>query len=429
VIYATIDGFDPGTLLDAPGSLDHADLFRARGWRPVHERSELDRWMLAELSATAAAVVERMDAFDHFAAAGRISALVEATSNWFVRRSRDRFWASGRADGGPDTDPDKLDAYWTLYETLLGVARLAAPFVPFVTEAMWRNLAAKPFGGKVAESVHLADYPAGEAALLDELLVRRMGLIRDVSSLGRAARAGARLKVRQPLSKVEVILGQGVDPADVAWLESHAELVCDELNVRQFEICRDPDRYITRTVAPDLKRLGPKLGKLLPQARQALEKGDAAALLAALDRDGRIELALPGGTALIEREDVLVRTTAREGWAAAEGPRAVVVIAAELTPELVAEGLAREVIHAVQTARKNRDLEFTDRIGLVLATDAAELRAALERHRDNIASETLADRIEITSAAGTTPDDEALDVDGHALALRLTPLGGPGSRS
>ena len=122
----------------------------------------------------------------------------------------------------------------------------------------------------------------------------------------------------------------------------------------RFEICRDPDRYITRTVAPDLKRLGPKLGKLLPQARQALEKGDAAALLAALDRDGRIELALPGGTALIEREDVLVRTTAREGWAAAEGPRAVVVIAAELTPELVAEGLAREVIHAVQTARKNR---------------------------------------------------------------------------
>ena len=112
VIYANIDGFDPAAFLDEPGDLDHADLSRSRGWRPVSERSELDRWMLAELSATSAAVVERMDSFDHFAAAGRISALVEASSNWFVRRSRDRFWSPGRADGGPGTDRDKLDAYF-----------------------------------------------------------------------------------------------------------------------------------------------------------------------------------------------------------------------------------------------------------------------------------------------------------------------------
>ena len=423
VIYANIDGFDPAAFLDEPGDLDHADLSRARGWRPVSERSELDRWMLAELSATAAAVVERMDAFDHFAAAGRISALVEASSNWFVRRSRDRFWGPGRADGGPQTDPDKLDAYWTLYETLLGITRLAAPFVPFVTETIWRNLAVGPFGGRVAESVHLADYPTGDAALLDEALVRRMALLRDVSSLGRAARAGAKLKVRQPLSKVEVILGAGVDAADADWLDSHADLVCDELNVKQFERCREPDRYITRTLQPDLKKLGPKLGKLLPQARAALEKGDAAAFLAALDRDGRIELSLPGGTAAIDREDVLVRTTAREGWAAAEGPQAVVVIASELTPELVAEGFAREVIHAVQTARKNLDLEFTDRIDLDLGTESAELRTALERHADWIASETLADRVTWRAVAD---GGETLDIDGHPLALSVTPRGSRG---
>ncbi len=425
VIYATIDGFDPAALLDAPGGLDHADLSGARGWRPVAERCELDRWMLAELSATAAAVVERMDAFDHFAAAGRISALVEGLSNWFVRRSRDRFWGPGRADGGPDTSPDKLDAYWTLWETLLGIARLAAPFVPFVTEAMWRNLAARPFGAAVAESVHLTDYPTGDAALLDADLVRRMALVRDVASLGRAARAGAKLKVRQPLSKVEVILGGGVEPADAAWLEAHAELVCDELNVKHFEICREPDRYITRSLLPDLKKLGPKLGKLLPQARQALEKGDAVALLSALERDGRVELALPGGTAVVEREDVIVRTTAREGWAAAEGPRAVVVIAAELTPQLVAEGLAREVIHAVQTARKNLDLEFTDRIDLALASPSAELRAALEEHRGGIAAETLAERLTILDGSGT---GETLDVDGHPLSIAVAVAGGPGSR-
>ena len=334
VIYANIDGFDPGTLLDEPGSLDHADLAKARGWRPVSKRSELDRWMLAELSATASGVVERMDAFDHFAAAGMISSLVDGVSNWFVRRSRDRFWGAGRADS-PQGNPDKLDAYWTLYETLLGVARLAAPFVPFVTETIWRNLAVGRFGDKVAESIHLTDYPQGAPGLLDADLVRRMTLVREVASLGRAARSSAKLKVRQPLSKVEVILAD-TSPDDAAWLAAHADLVCDELNVKQFEICREPDRYITRSVLPDLKKLGPRLGKLLPQARDALTKADAQTLLTGFARDGRVELALPGGTATVERDDVLIRTTPREGWAAAEGTQAVVVVAAGLTPELIA---------------------------------------------------------------------------------------------
>jgi isoleucyl-tRNA synthetase len=423
VIYANIDGFDPSSRLDAPGALDHADLAGARGWRPVSERCELDRWMLAELSATAAGVVEKMDAFDHFAAAGLISALVDGVSNWFVRRSRDRFWGEGRADG-PAALPDKLDAYWTLYETLLGVARLAAPFVPFMAETIWRNLAVGPFGNAVAESVHLGEYPVGDPALLDAALVRRMTLVRDVASLGRAARSSAKLKVRQPLSKVEVILADAA-PDDADWLASHADLVCDELNVKQFEICREPDRYITRSILPDLKKLGPRLGKLLPQARDALLKADAAALLAAFARDGRVELSLPGGTATVERDDVLIKTTAREGWAAAEGPRAVVVIASELTPELVAEGLAREVVHAVQTARKSLDLEFTDHIELAFETDSSDLRSALEQHRESIAGETLADALRFGAGpAGSTA--ESIDVDGHPLTIHLLPLRRPG---
>jgi len=157
VIYARIDGFDPAALLPAQGSLDHADLSRASGWRPVAERGELDRWMLSELHATATAMVERLDRYDHFGAAA-VSAFVDAVSNWYVRRSRDRFWAAGKADLGPDSNRDKLDAYWTLYETLLTITRLAAPFVPFVTEAMWRNLAVAPFGTAVPESMHLTDY-------------------------------------------------------------------------------------------------------------------------------------------------------------------------------------------------------------------------------------------------------------------------------
>lgn len=423
VIYARIDGFDPAGLLAEPGQLDHADLARARGWRPAAERGELDRWMLSELHATAAAMVERLDAYDHFAAAGELSKLVDAVSNWFVRRSRDRFWGAGRADGGPETDPDKLDAYWTLYETLLVIARLAAPFVPFVSEAIWRNLAVACFGGRVPESVHLTDYPEGDAALVDRDLVRRMTLVRDVASLGRAARAAEKLKVRQPLSKVEVVLA---DPAagDEDWLADHADLVCDELNVKQFEICREPDRYIERTILPDLKKLGPRLGKDLPQVKQALATADAAALLRSIHDTGRARLPLAGGgEAVLEEGDVLVRTTAKPGWAAAEGPRAVVVVAKELTPALVAEGLVREVVHAVQTRRKALDLEFTARITLEFATPSAELRAALEAHLDYVAAETLAASATVALAAGA--GGEVIDLDGHPLAITVTPAAAP----
>ncbi|MBU6221888.1 MAG: isoleucine--tRNA ligase [Planctomycetes bacterium] len=420
VIYARIDGFDPGALLAEPGMLDHADLAKARGWRSVGDRSELDRWMLSELNATAADMTARMDAYDHFGAAQRLSSLVDAVSNWFVRRSRDRFWAAGRADGGPDTNAEKLDAYWTLYETLVTVAKLAAPFVPFTTEAIWQNLAGSAFAGKAPESVHLTDYPGGDPTLVDGDLVRRMAVVRDIASLGRAARATEKLKVRQPLSKVEVIPADA-RPDDVAWLQAHADLVCDELNVKQFEVCGDPDRYITRQVLPDLKKLGPKLGKDLPRARDALAKVDAGVLLASLTRDGRAEVPLAGGgTAVVDKDDVLVRTTAKPGWAAAESPRAVVVIAKELTPDLVAEGLAREVVHVIQTQRKSLDLDFTDRIAVVFATESADLRAAIERHLDSIESETLATSVHFgPPPAGAEPHE----IDGHPLAISVAKAG------
>ncbi len=421
VIYARIDGFDPGAALDAPGCLDHADLARARGWRAPSARSELDRWMLSELHATAASMVERLDAFDHFAAAGELSRLVDAVSNWFVRRSRDRFWASGRADTSPEANAEKLDAYWTLYETLLVVTRLAAPFVPFISEAIWRNLAVGVFGGKVAESVHLTDYPEGDERLVDRDLVRRMALVRDVASLGRAARAAAKLKVRQPLAKVEVILADST-PGDEPWLAAHADLVCDELNVKQFEICREPERYIERSMLPDLKKLGPRLGRDLPKVRQALATADATAILASIQLTGRAALPLPGGgEVMLEEGDVIVRTTAKPGWAAAEGPRAVVVVASEVTPELVAEGLVREVVHAVQTRRKALDLEFTDRVDLAFATPSAELHAAIQAHLKFIVAETLA---VTATVAGDGVSGKAIDIDGHELVVDVTPRAG-----
>ncbi len=179
VIYASIDGFDPSELLS--GNLDQfapRELAQAKTYRPVAERAELDRWILGELNATLAAVIEHMDAYDNFAACGRITTFVDALSNWYVRRSRDRFWSEDK------TSPDKLDAYWTLYECLLTTAKMAAPFVPFISEEIWRNLAVAGAGKAVRQSVHLCDFPEPDAAVIDEALSERMSLVREIVSLG-----------------------------------------------------------------------------------------------------------------------------------------------------------------------------------------------------------------------------------------------------
>ena len=374
VIYANIDGFDPAATLagDVGPARRPTMLAGGQGYRPVAERSELDRWILSELHRDRAAVVERMDAYDNFAACRRLTEFVDALSNWYVRRSRDRFWS------GDKQSADKLDAYWTLYECLLTTCKLIAPFVPFLAEAIWQNLAVAAFGGEVPESVHLCDYPAGRrGAGRSTTSSRRMALVREIVSLGRAARAAEKLKVRQPLSQGR---GDPGRPGRRRGLAGGARR--SRLRRAQRQAVRDLPRarpVHQLHVLPDLKRLGPRLGKDLPRLQQALAAADAAAILAAIHDAGQATLPLAGGgEVMLEEGDVIVRTTAKPGWAAAEGPRAVVVVANELTPDLVAEGLVREVVHAVQTRRKTLDLEFTDRIELAFATPSAELRAALE---------------------------------------------------
>ncbi len=230
----------------------------AKAYRPISSRSELDRWVMSELHRTAATIIENMDAYDNYGACTAITAFVDALSNWYVRRSRDRFWSSDKQD------PDKLDAYWTLYECLLTTAKLVAPFTPFLAEELWQNLAVVPFGSKTMESVHLCDYPTGDPAVINEKLSVQMNLVREIASLGRAARMNAKLKVRQPLAKVEVILA---DAAQEAWLCEHDALIRDELNVKKVEFTTKADQYIDYSVLPDLKKLGPKIGKRLPALR------------------------------------------------------------------------------------------------------------------------------------------------------------------
>jgi isoleucyl-tRNA synthetase len=370
-IYANIDGFDPASRLKSAGKslqLTSADLSTADGYRPIGERSELDRWLLSELNRTLAAVVEQMDAYDNFEACKRINEFVDGLSNWYVRRSRDRFWASMDAAH----QADKLDAYWTLYEGLLTTAKTIAPFTPFLAETMWRNLAGV-LGDRAAESVHLCDYPTGDKTAVDELLSARMRLLREIASLGLSARMANKLKVRQPLAKVEVILS---DATHQAWLEEHDELLRDELNVEAIDYAKDATKYITYQVQPNFKRLGPRLGKLLPACKEALGKADGGQLLAQMTAAGKVTLSLAGETVELDSEDIQVRLLAKEGWAAAQGSGCVVVLSTEITRDLRLKGIARDIIRGIADLRKRESFGYTDKIETCLESDDPEVLIA-----------------------------------------------------
>jgi isoleucyl-tRNA synthetase len=442
VIYANIDGFDPGEGFRVQGSgfsegesasLAACVFASSPTYRPVKDRSELDRWILSELNRTAAVVVERMDAYDNFGACGQITEFVDALSNWYVRRSRDRFWAADKRA------VEKLDAYWTLYECLVTTAKIVAPFVPFLAETLWQNLAGVfekgtgsepqprrsgklesrevpvPFlnSGAVAESVHLCDFPTGDLTVVDETLSARMNLVREISSLGRNARGAASLKVRQPLAKVEVVLA---DTTHEKWLEEHADLIAEELNVKSVEFTTHGEQYIEYSVVPNFKRLGPRLGKNMPAAKQLLAEVDAAKLLGELKSTGKAALKFPDGSSIeLDNDDVEVRLQAKPGWAAAQGKGCVVVLATELTPELIAEGLARDVVRLIQDQRKDMGCQYTDRIKVGLVTKSPTLIGAIENHYDYIAKETLATDIVDEPLAKITPT--VATVGGDELTL------------
>ena len=406
VIYANIDGFDPaGALSGEAGQLTPDVLAAAEGYRPIADRAEIDRWILSELHRTAGSVTEAMDAYDNYGACARLNEFVDALSNWYVRSCRDRFWAG-------EMTADKADAYWTLYECLATTCKLIAPFTPFLAEELWQNLVVEPLGDRVAESVHLCDFPQPDAAVVDETLSERMALAREIVSLGRSARMGAKLKVRQPLGRVETIL---VDDAHREWLEQHETLICDELNVKQAAIAEDPDQYITYTVLPNMKRLGPRLGKGLPALRKILAASDGGKLLAELEAKGELVFELPTGPATLDKNDIQIRLQAKEGWSAAQGKQCVVVLATELTDELIAEGHARELVRAIQDRRKDIDCEYTDRIVVGLVTDSEALRSAAEQFTDYIQGETLASRFGFEPVAGA----EAVELEPAGFGLTL----------
>ena len=392
-VNAEADGFDPSTATGVDENASPASLASAPKYRPAGERSELDRWVLSELNQTIEVVVQRMDALDNYNACQAITSLLDGLSNWFVRRSRARFWSSDKAS------QDKHDAFWTLYECMLELTKMIAPFTPFIAETLWKKLT-EPFGSSVLKSVHLCDYPSPNADCIDQDLAESMKLLREIASLGRAARAAEKLKVRLPLSKVEVVLS---DDSQIAWLQSHVELIREELNVKAVDYTTDGGDYVQYTIVPNFKRLGPKVGKQVPDVKKALAAADGNELLVQLQSTGKVSIELPSGALELDNEDIEIRLQAREGWAAAQGAGCVVVLNTEVTDELRREGIAKDVIRSIQSQRKELDCEYTQRIEIGIVTEDAEVTKAIQEHQSFIANETLADNLVLGTIEGVDP--------------------------
>ena len=346
----------------------------------------LDRWALSRSTGTAQVVAERLDAFDTTLAGRAIADLVEDLSNWYVRRSRRRFW-----DGDPA-------AFATLRSCLLMVARLLAPFCPFIADAIYDNL-----DGSLA-SVHLCDFPglgraADEVTSRDPELEEAMSLARETVRLGLGARGKAKIKVRQPLAEA-VVVARGREREAI---ESLAEIVRDELNVRSVRFVAAAEELGSYEVKANYRALGPLFGKNMPLAAEAIAALDPARIAAALggpDGDGgQIGITVGGREHTLSAEDVILTLRAPEGYSVErEGAHAVALDLA-IDDELRREGHAREVVHAVQNARKNAGLAVEDRIELLLEADDA-LASAVEAHRDYVAGETLAVELRAGNAAG-----------------------------
>jgi isoleucyl-tRNA synthetase len=409
-IYAEIDGFQgPSDITGPLHQLNSSELAQSKSYRPISQRGELDRWMMSELAATCKDAVERMDRYDSYGACQSINALVDALSNWYVRRSRSRYWASDKQA------TDKIDAYWTLYESLIVIAKLIAPFTPFLAEALWKHLKGDLKG--VCESVHLCDYPDGSFANTDATLNTRMALLREIASLGRSARMEAKLKVRQPLSLVEVTLA---DDSHIEWLKMHDDIVREELNIEEIHYASGASPFVEYSVQPNFRKLGPRVGPLLPKVKQALGKASGAELLEQMTQKGVITLELDGTKLELDSEDIQVRMTAKVGWAAAQGKQCVVALNTELTEALVRKGIAKDTIRLIQDMRKKRQCNFTDRIEVVLLSNETAIREAILENQDFICSETLAVRLSMEIISSEV-ELETVELADSTVQLGLKP--------
>ena len=383
--YARLDGFDPTTSQPVP----------------LADRTLLDRWLISQLHRLIGQVRSSLATYDPDGAAQAIERFtVEELSNWYIRRNRRRFWKS-------EADRDKAAAYQTLDECLTTIARLLAPFLPFLAETIYQNLE----GGRpgAAESVHLTDYPIADPAKIDEALSCDMAAVLAVVSLGHAARQEAAVKVRQPLPAILVHARQ---PETLVAIARLRDQVLDELNVKDVKPLIDPGEVVAYDIRPNLRLLGPKYGQRLGAIRGALAAVAPAFVAAQVEAGEPLPLTLPDGSTVdLEPSELLVDLTKRAGYAAAQGDGLTVVLDTTLTPSLIEEGLARDFVRGIQDARKEAGYRIEDRIEVAYEADP-EVIAAVQSHIEYVSREVLAAKLDARATIGFSDAVESSEMTG-----------------
>lgn len=402
--YASLDGWTP------PSPAGRGDGGEGRSFDPgspegppPESDNPLDRWILARLNQMVLSVTDALENSDAYTATQDFESFLDDLSNWYVRRSRRRYWKSER-------DADKDTAYATLWHVLVKLSRALAPIIPFMTEEIYQNLVRNVYDDAY-ESIHHTDWPQADSDVIDEARIEQMSLARRAASLGLSARSSAGIKVRQPLSKVLVHVKEG-------WAElerEHVDILADELNVKEFEFVEDADALLSYKVFPVNKLLGPKYGADFPKVRAALNELDPDDVAAKVTAEEPVTLDVNGESVTLEPEEIMVKTEASEGLSTAEDNLLTVAIDTTITPELRAEGLAREIVRRVQAQRKEADFNIEDRITTWYQAEA-ELAKIFEQWSDYIKDETLTTKL----IAGDPPEEayvETHEVDGQNITI------------
>ena len=367
VLYANIDNFDPTKY-----NLEYDQL-------PV-----MDKWLLSRLNTTVQAVDNDLANYKIPEAARALQEFVDEMSNWYVRRSRERFWAKGM-------EQDKINAYMTLYHALVTIAKTAAPMIPFMTEDIYQNLV-RSVDKDAPESIHLCDFPTVNEAWIDKDLEADMKELLEIVVLGRACRNTANIKNRQPIGTMYV-------KAEKKMSEFYTDIIADELNVKEVKFADDVESFISYSFKPQLRTVGPKYGKLLGGIRQALTDINGTAAMNELRTNGVLKLDINGNNVELTEEDLLIETAQTEGYVSESDGETSVVLDTNLTPELIEEGFVREIISKIQTMRKEAGFEVMDKI-VVYAHGNDKIQDVMKAHEDEIKSEVLADEMVLGETDG-----------------------------
>ncbi|MDF2473865.1 MAG: ileS [Anaerocolumna sp.] len=382
VLYANIDEFDATKY-----KLEYDKL-------PV-----MDKWLLSKLNTVVKTVDNHLENYRITEGARVLDSFVDEMSNWYVRRSRERFWAKGM-------EQDKINAYMTLYTALVTLAKVAAPYIPFMTEDMYRNLVVN-LDKTAPESIHLCLYPSYQESYIDKELEENMEAVLGIVVLGRACRNTANIKNRQPIGTMYV-------KADYAYTDAagnkvtglpdfYKEIIEEELNVKQVVFTDDVRNFTSYSFKPQLKTLGPKFGKQLGQIRQILSELDGNTAMDEIQATGGLKIMLDAVEAVLEKDDLLIEAAQTEGYVSNSDAGVTVVLDTNLSPELIEEGFVREIISKIQTMRKDAGFEVMDHI-ILSQTGNDTIKAIMERNADEIKSEVLADELILDVAQGSTKE-------------------------